>query len=137
MNGSWRPTGHAVVPRYETFAAEMKRDFKKWGFDAAAGERLFIVTEEQEALEYLCKLYPKAKFYAKPRFVKFRFGANLPSQTPDNISQRENNLLYLLDIYTLSRCGYLVGGINGGVLMALNLNGNRYRGVHVMDTGVN
>ena len=45
--------------------------------------------------------------------------------------------MYLLEIHALARCGYLIGGVNVGVLMALNLNGNRYKGVHVLDTGVN
>ena len=48
-----------------------------------------------------------------------------------------NNFLYVLEIYALARCDYLIGGVNGGVLMALNLNGNRYKGVHVLNTGAN
>ena len=43
----------------------------------------------------------------------------------------------MLEMYVLAKCDYLIGGVNGGVLMALNLNGNRYKGVHVLNTGVN
>jgi len=137
VKGSWRPVGHAAVPEYDAFAKEAEKSMRKWGFDIGQGERLFVVTEEQEALEYLLARYPKAKYYEKPRFAQFKFGVNLPSQIPPDLTQRENNFLYLLDIYTLSCCDYLIGGVNGGVLMALNLNGNRYRGVHVLNTGVN
>ena len=42
---------------------------------------------------------------------------------------------YLLDLYALSKCDYLVGPMNGGVQMALNWNGNRYSDVHIIDLG--
>lgn len=136
-SGSWNPTGHAAVPKYEVFCAEVERTLCRWGIPLADGASLFVVTEEQEALDYLVSRYPKAMYVQKPRFSDFRFGVRLPDQTPGGISHRENNRLYLLDIYALARCDYLIGGVNGGVLMALNLNGNRYKGVHVLDTGVN
>ena len=113
VKGAWKPVGHAAVPEYGAFAEEAETAMRKCGLDIGYGERL------------------------KPRFSQFKFGVNLPSQIPPDSTQRKNNLLYLLDIYTLSCCDYLIGGVNGGVLMALNLNGNRYKGVHVFNTGVN
>ena len=133
----WKPTGHAVVPGYEVFCAEVERSLHNWNVYFADGRNLFVVTEEQEALDYFLRRYPRMTYVVKPRFSNFRFGVRLPDQTPGELSHRENNRLYLLDIYALARCDYLIGGVNGGVLMALNLNGNRYKGVHVLNTGVN
>ena len=135
--GKWKPIGHAAVPRYEVFCEKVENALRRWGVPIDEGRNLFVVTEEQEALDYLVSRYPLMSYVKKPRFVNFNFGTALPYQTPGNLSFRENNLLYLVDIYALARCDYLIGGVNGGVLMALNLNGNRYRGVQIMNTGVN
>jgi len=70
--------------------------------------------------------------YGRALFDKWLAYQRLPHTTP-----KENNFLYLLDIYALSKCQYLIGGVNGCVLMALNLNGNRYRDVDILNTGVN
>ena len=129
--------GHAKVPDVQDFCDEVEKDLRKWGVPAGDGERIFVVTEEQEALDAIRLRFPKCRYVVKERFSNFKQGAclcflRLPATTPI-----ENNFLYLLDIYAMARCDYLIGGINGSVLMALNLNGNRYRGVHVMNTGVN
>ena len=134
---NWCPIGHAAVPEYEVFCSEVERTLCQWGVPVAEGQNLFVVTEEQGALEYLLAKYPKMLYVRKPRFKNFRFGVRIPDQTPEGVSHLENNRLYLLDIYALARCDYLIGGVNGGVLMALNINGNQYRGVHIIKTGVN
>ena len=56
--------------------------------------------------------------------------------TPFQKCKKENNFLYLLDIVSLSKCDYLIGGLVGAVLMALNLKGNNYKDVHILKTGV-
>lgn len=131
------PAGHPAVLEYGHFMDMVEAVLKGWGLQPGRGERLFFVTDEQEALDAFLERYPLAKYIDKPRFSIKGFHTNTPCHVPEGLTFKENNLLYLLDLYALSRCGYLVGPMNGGLMMALNLNGNRYRGVHVLDTGVN
>lgn len=130
-------TGHARVPDVDRFCEIVEADMRRWGVSIGRGERMFVVTEEQEALEAIRRRFPACRFVEKERFSndvsgKYLCYRRLPTMTP-----KMNNLFYLLEIYALARCDYLIGGVNGGVLMALNLKGNRYKGVHVLNTGVN
>ena len=119
------------------FCNRVEKDMNSWGVPVGKGEHVFLVTEEQEAQDAFRARFPECRFVVKERFANFKAGSylvhhRLPTQTP-----RENNMFYLLEIVAMSKCDYLVGGINGGVLMALNLNGNKYRGVDIINTGVN
>jgi len=136
-SGSYCPTGHAKVPSVDAFCDQVAADLQKWGVDDNCGDHLFVVTEEQEALDAIRSRFPKCQFIAKERFSNFQFDKWLAYQRLPNTSPMENNLLYLLDIYALAKCDYLIGGMNGCVMMALNLNGNRYKGVDIINTGVN
>lgn len=98
---------------------------------------VFVVTEEQEALDGIKKRFPKCRYVEKERFSNFSEGKYLCYRRLPTLTPKMNNFMYMLEIYAMSRCDYLIGGVNGGVLMALNLNGNQYKGVHVMNTGVN
>ena len=129
--------GHAKAPDVEWFCDTVESDMRKWGVNIVEGERIFVVTEEQEALDAIRRRFPKCRYVEKERFSdtkerKYLCYRRLPTLTP-----KMNNFLYMLEIHALARCDYLIGGVNGGVLMALNLNGNRYKGVHVLNTGVN
>ena len=136
-HGDYCPTGHAKVPEIELFCELLERDLASWGIPIDGGAHLFVVTEEQEALDALKRRYPKCRYVEKERYANFQYGRYLAYQRLPSVTPKENNLFYLLEIYALGRCDYLMGGVNGGVLMALTLNGNRYRGVHVINTGVN
>lgn len=135
--GAYCPTGHAKVPAVGVFCDAVAEDLKRWGVPVGEGEHLFVVTEEQEALDSIRQRFPKCRFVEKERYANFKPGRWLAYLRLPNTTPKDNNFLYLLDIHALSRCDYLIGGINGCVLMALNLNGNRYRGVHILKTGVN
>ena len=137
-HGDWRPFGHASVPDAEAWCDSLQEDLSRWGIagGSADGAGVFIVTEEQEALETIRKRFPDARFVNKERFSNFRYGVCLPQQRLANTSAFENNRLYLLDLFILSKCDYLFGTINGGLMMALNWNGNAYRDVHILDIGV-
>ena len=131
------PTGHAVIPSYEQFVSSLREDCLRWNIPVEDGRHFFFVTEEQEALDFLLKEFPNAHYVKKERFSHFEPGgtvklayAALPHTTP-----RVNNLFYLLDLYALSKCDYLVGPMNGGIQMALNWNGNHYADVHIIDLG--
>lgn len=136
-HGSYCPVGHAKVPSIDEFCDRIARDLDRWGLPSDGGSRLFVVTEEQEALDSIRSRFPSCRYVKKERYANFRFETTLPYLRLPNTTPKENNLLYLLDIYALSKCDYLVGGLTGAVLMALNLNGNRYKGVDIVKTGVN
>ena len=104
------------------------------------GKHIFT-TEEQEALLSFLKRFPNCHYVHKERFSDFDY------DKPDNVylcfhhllntSPLENDLNYLLEIKAIARCDYLIGGYNGRVLAACNYNGNKYKGVHILKTGVN
>ena len=131
----WRPVGHFIVPGAAQFAERLEADCRKWGIEVADGAHFFFVTEEQESLDFLIARYPKARYVQKERFSNFKHGVCLSMQSLRNTSRETNNMLYLLDLYALARCDYLVGPMNSGMQMALNLNGNVYRDVDIIDLG--
>ena len=130
-------TGHAKVPDLESFCDTVECDMRKWDVDIGEGEHMFVVTEEQEALNGIKRRFPKCRYVEKERFSNNEKGRYLCYRRLPTLTPKMNNFLYMLEIYALAKCDYLIGGVNGGVLMALNLNGNRYSGVHVMNTGAN
>lgn len=135
--GDCCPTGHVKVPDVDFFCDRVVADLQEWGILVGDGEHLFLVTEEQEAFEQIRKRFPKCRFVEKERYANFNFKSYLAYQRLPTLTPKENNFMYLLEICCLARCDYLIGGLNGGVLMALNLSGNRYKGVDVIETGVN
>jgi hypothetical protein len=119
------------------FCDEVLSSLKRWGVPENGGANLFVVTEEQEALEIIKKRFPKCNYAVKERFSNFDITkGNLFRQSLKTVDSKTNNLLYLTDIEALSDCDYLIGGMVGAVLMALNLNGGRYSGVNILKTGV-
>jgi len=137
QQGECNAVGHARVPRLDWFCERVASCLDRWGLDSNSGENLFVVTEEQAALDYIRERFQGCRYVCKERFVDFDFSLGINAQSLPNTSPRENNYLYLVDILALSKCDYLIGGINGCVLMALNLNGNKYRDVEIINTGVN
>jgi len=135
-SGNYCPSGHAKVPDIDMFCDTVEADMKRWNVPVGEGESIFVVTEEKEALDAIRKRFPRCRFVEKERFSNFKFGQYLNFHRLPTLTPKENNLMYLLEIYAMSQCDYLIGGVNGGVLMALNLNGNRYKAVDVLNTGV-
>lgn len=129
---NWTPAGHPIVPNVEVWADNLERKMKEWGVN-----NLYIVTEEQEALEYIIKRFPNAHYVEKKRFSNFKYGESISKQNIEGVSRYKNNLLYLLDIYILSECSHLVGTWNGGIRTAINWNGDKYKDVFIMDFGTN
>lgn len=131
------PTGHAKVPSIDCFCEEVSLSLERWGLPENEGANIFVVTEEQEALDAIIKRFPKCSYVVKERFSNFDISkGNLFVQSLETVDSKTNNLLYLTDIAALAKCDYLIGGVVGSVLMALNLNGGRYRGVNILKTGV-
>lgn len=130
----WNPIGHAVVPDIVTYWEELYSFCNKRGI-----RKVFFVTEEQEALDYVInnKKNLKVNFIHKPRFKDFVYGDSVSNQLPEGVSLLDNNRLYLADIYILSRCDYLMGTLNSGLLMAMNWNGNKYIDLNILSYGTN
>jgi hypothetical protein len=129
--GEWQPVGHAKVPRIENFCDSLEKCMKKWKC-----YNLFFMTEEQEALDYVIKRFPHVKYVKKERFINFAYGRTIAEQVPKETSRFKNNQLYLTDIYILSKCQYLVGTVNSGLLMAMNWNNNNYKDYKILDYGI-
>lgn len=129
--GTWRPTGHAKVPQIERFCDVLEKDIAKWKCHS-----IFFMTEEQEALDYFLTRFPQTKYVKKQRFCKFTYGKTIAEQVPESTSRFQNNLLYLTDIFILSKCHYLVGTVNSGLLMAMNWNNNKYKDLDILELGI-
>lgn len=129
--GDWRPVGHAKVPQIEMFCDALEKNMEKWNCYS-----VFFMTEEQEALEYFVKRFPQARYINKERFNNFSYGKTIAEQVPQSTSRFKNNLLYLADIYILSKCQYLVGTVNSGLLMAMNWNNNTYKDYDILSYGI-
>ena len=128
---------HAKVPDMDYFCGVVEADMRKWGVPTVGGEHILFVTEDQSAFDAFRRRFPRCRFVEKERIATFKRGVSICLQHLPTLSPLMNDFMYILEIYAMSKCDYLIGGVNGGVLMALNLNGNRYKGVHVLNTGVN
>lgn len=129
--GGWKPVGHAKVPQIEVFCDSLEKNMKKWKCQS-----IFFMTEEQEALDYFLQRFPNARYVHKHRFSNFLYGKSIAEQVPVNSSRFQNNLLYLTDIFILSRCQYLVGTVNSGLMMAMNWNNNKYKDFDILSYGI-
>ena len=138
--GKWCPIGHATVPDVPDFIAMVEKDFAKWELNSGAGENIFFMTEEQEALDAFLRRFPRCHYLHHERFANFDYdkpnNSYICFHHLPNTSPLENDLNYLLEMQVVSRCDYLIGGYNGAVLAACNYNGNKYKGVHILKTGV-
>ena len=134
-----RAVGHAAVPDVDAWCDLIQADMERWGVDAGSdqGASLFVSTEEKEALDAILKRFPKARFVERERFSKTDGGVCMPHRRLERTSTFDNNRLYLLDLYLLSKCDYVASIFTGGLSMALNWNGNAYRDVHVIKWGIN
>lgn len=131
----WNPVGHSKVPDVYSFLDNLVSYCEE-----KSCKNVFIMTDEEEAFEYLTKQLEKDKvvrYINHPRFVKFKYGSTISTQTPDGLSRFENNRYYLLDIDILSKCTYLFGTMNSGMLLALNMNDNQYKDVNILNLGAN
>ena len=129
---NWNPIGHAISPIIERFAEDVDEYCR-----GKEIKTIFFMTDEQEALDYCKDFFEGYDFiYIKhTRFSNFKYGNSISTMTPEGLSRTENNRYYLADIYILSMCDYLFSTMNSGTIMALNLNGNRYIDVKLMDYG--
>lgn len=129
---NWTPLGHAKAPAIQSFV----EDLKEYAISVNC-RNIFFMSDEQEAIDYiidnLSNTY-NVSYIKHPRYSGFKSGKAVSEKTPLNISRYENNLYYLTDIDILSKCTYLFGIKNAGVQMALNLNGNKYKDVHILNT---
>lgn len=57
--------GHAKVPDVEWFCDTVEADMRKWGVDVGDGEHIFVVTEEQEALDGIRRRFPRCRYVEK------------------------------------------------------------------------
>lgn len=132
--GNWNPVGHPKVLEIDDFWQEVQHFSKE-----VHCRNVFLVTEEQEAVDYILSNSANlnVEYVRKKRFSVFDYSDSISTMTLPGVSKYENNLLYLLDVDMLSKCDFLFGPFCSGVQMALNMNGNRYEKVHIVDIGRN
>lgn len=132
--GNWTPVGHPKVLDISDFWKEVQHFSEN-----VQCKNIFLVTEEQEAVDYVLSNPAglNVRYVRKKRFSNFDYSDSISTMTLSGVSKYENNLLYLLDVDMLSKCDFLFGTLCSGVQMALNINGNHYEQVHIVDIGKN
>ena len=97
---------------------------------------VFLITaEEQEYIDELVAVFPKALYVKHPRQKAFNveetktFQEVLPER---EMSTNENLLWYLSDVYIFSNCKSILCTMNNGVYTAILWNGGQYEEIRFL-----
>jgi len=100
---------------------------------------IFIRTEEQEAIDSFYKVFDKNIIILSNinRFQNYNTGEIADLNQKNSISAYNEGLDYLTEIYFLSQCDGIIASKVNGTNLALGLNNNKYRYIHIFDLGIN
>ena len=93
------------------------------------------MTESETAMEFFKERVSDLLYINRPRISKYKSGTNISGLTPDSISKHENTLLYLAEVFTLSKCHSIISIPNNGTYVALLWNMMRYKNIEILNTG--
>lgn len=122
--------GHSKILPLEVFFNIIEEKKKLWGLDS-----VFIMTESETALEFFKEKVSDLLYINRPRISKYKSGTNISGLTPDSISKHENTILYLAEVFTLSKCHSIISIPNNGTYVALLWNMMRYKNIEILNTG--
>lgn len=120
-----RYPNHYKQPTLEEFKNKIDNLENEWNF-----EHIFISTEDKEYKRDLEKYYGNKVFYLDRQIYN-------KSSTPIQDSKKdfESNLLYVCEIYLLSRCDFIIGAPNGGFSAAMIFNANKFKKKYIFNLG--
>ncbi len=127
--------GMPLMKNYELFQNELREYIYNKKISC-----VFLISEEKEVIEFLIENNKNIniQFIEHPRYSrKDNFDISISDRTPNNISRYENDRYYLCDLFLLSKCNYLFAPLTTGTTMAINLNGWKYKDIHIVNNGRN
>ncbi len=131
-----RPIGHPIQPSLEEVFAKIYEVMELFG-----AEYIYLATEDYMIAEAFKKEFPSRVIENKRRYYNEVFDEEQLERVSEVHFNRENDdylkmLEYMSSINLVSKCDFLVTGLNGGSEMAIYRNGNRYQYAYVFDKGV-
>lgn len=120
-----RYPNHYKQPSLEEFINKIDTLKDKWNV-----EHIFLSTEDEKYRSELQKYYGKQIFYLDRTIYD-----QLSIPMHEGKKNYESYLLYVCEIFLLSKCDFLVGAPNGGFSAAVIFNGNKYKKKYIFNLG--
>ena len=127
------PKSHPIQPSINEVIEVVKEKIVTWKIDY-----IFLVTEEEETIKIFKDIFKDKLLYIDcPRI------SNYGKKTAVSCTIRHNRRLdkylsgkeYLIEVYLLAKCNYLIGAINSSVIIA-NIWTKGYKDIYIFDKGV-
>ena len=129
---SKRVIGHHIPITVQEIVPIITQKIQEWHIDY-----VFVKAEEQETIDYLQEHIPNLLFTDCKRIVKYTTNSAVPASNANvRISQYQNLVDYMTDIYILSQCTSLLGTMNNGFYTALLWNNAQFEHVEIIDRGI-
>lgn len=129
--------GHPVIESCQYYISRIEELLNKWGYD-----RFFLSCDDREFVNEM-----EAYFGNKCCHLKRSYGHYFKNGSPvqdigelneewQDISVKQKNIEYIVEIYLLSMCESAYITIGGGAQFAYILNGGRYKNIEISFNGV-
>jgi hypothetical protein len=136
-----RPAGHAIQPSVETLIQSVKEMSQGWSF-----EKIFLCTEEEEVVERFNDAFPgriltiqrrRLRAVDRSEHSEFKPGEFIGATKFDRAFDKyTTGLEYLVEIFLLAECTFLLCGMTSGTAAAIYINGGRYADKKILDLGL-
>lgn len=116
---------HYKQPSLEEFIKKIDSLKYEWKF-----EHIFLSTEDEKYRTELKQYYGNKLFYLDRQIYN-----NSSTPFKDSKKDFESYLLYVCEIYLLSRCDFILGAPNGGFSAAIIFNANKFKEKYIFNLG--
>lgn len=128
--------GHPIQPTIEETFNKLHEVMERYLIDY-----IYLATEDYRIADAFKKEFPNQVLENNRHYFNEQFDNNNYQWVSQVHFDRENDdylkmLEYISSINLVSKCDYLVTGLNGGSEMAIYRNGNQYKYAYVFDKGV-
>ncbi|GHV55167.1 hypothetical protein FACS1894216_16810 [Synergistales bacterium] len=130
-----KPANHHIQPDPSFLIEQAKKIMRENNY-----EYVFLVTDEKKVHDMFSREFGDKLLSVECVYYDEFYEADDSRYIIEYFHDREHAryraaLEYLTKIVIASKCGYLIGGINGGSVAALTFNGGRYDGTNLIDIG--
>ena len=131
-----RPSGHPIQPSLEEVFTKLHEVMGNYRIDY-----VYLATEDYYIADAFKKEFSNRVIENKRHYYNEQYDSENLVMVSQVHFDRDNDdylkmLEYISSINLVSKCDYLVTGLNGGSEMAIYRNGNQYKYVYVFDKGV-
>jgi hypothetical protein len=130
-----KPKYHSVIAPIDDYVNKTKKYFEEWKMDW-----IYLETEEMEAVELFKKSFMDKLIVSGSRRIK-NYSSEMGLTPEIDFGRRHDKYLrgleYIIDTVLLSECDAIIGPKVNGTLVAIELNGNKYKHKYIYSLGVN